>query len=393
MIDAWTGATGTSTMVRVERTASTSRMWGVRMEGQQPRRSGPARAISAIALTLTLVATACGGTGAAPAATAAAATAPAATAKPAPEKVIFLTDFLLWGWHSPIFAAKAQGFFAEQNLDVTIQAGKGSVDTGAQLGAGSVQFALIDISTALLALSKQADLKLVGVHLQQHPGSLLYIKERTTINSWKDIEGKKLGGARGDAYFVVLPGLMKGAGANPDKYSLVDIEPALTTGALISGQVDAIPGSAMTAPPRAAAAAKEKLTLARFSFADNGYKALGFSVAVNGKVLREKPDVVQRFVNAWAKATLWTLANRDKAVGDFLAANPDKQKDLETQSFIASEPMIKGDGTYFAFDPAKLKLNVDFVNTQYGSTLKVEDVYTNEFVQKLPAGYTQGKLQ
>jgi NitT/TauT family transport system substrate-binding protein len=364
------------------------------MEGQQPHRSGPARAISAIALTLTLVATACGGTGTAPSAgTAAPAAAATATPKPAPEKVILLTDFLLWGWHSPIFAAKAQGFFTEQNLDVTIQAGKGSVDGGAQIGAGSVQFSLIDISTALLAQSKGADFKLIGVHLQQHPGSLLYIKERTTINTWKDIEGKKLGGARGDAYFTVLPGLMKGAGANPDKYSLVDIEGALTTGALISGQVDAIPGSAMTAPPRAAAAAKEGLTLARFSFADNGYKALGFSVAVNGKVLREKPDVVQRFVNAWAKATLWTLANRDKAVGDFLAANPDKQKELETQSFTASEPMIKGDGTYFAFDPAKLKLNVDFVNAQYGSTLKIDDVYTNEFVQKLPAGYTQGKLQ
>lgn len=373
------------------------------MEPQHLRQSGPARAVTAIALVLALVATACAGTpattpaagAAAPAASAAvpaAATVAPATPKPAPEKVIFLTDFLLWGFHAPFFVAKAEGFFAEQNLDVTIQAGKGSVDTGAQLGAGSVQFAHIDISTALLALSKQADFKLVGVHLQQHPGSLLYIKERTTINTWKDIEGKKLGGARGDAYFTVLPGLMKGAGANPDKYSLIDIEGALTTGALISGQVDAIPGSAITAPPRAAAAAKEKLTLGRFSFADNGYKALGFAVAVNGKVLREKPDVVQRFVNAWAKATLWTLANPDKAVGDFLTANPDKQKDLETQSLDASKPMIKGDGTFFVFDPAKLKLNVDFVNTQYSSTLKVEDVYTNQFVDKLPGGYTQGKL-
>lgn len=309
------------------------------------------------------------------------------------ESVKFSTDFLLWGWHSPIFAAKAEGFFDEQNLDVSIEAGKGSVDVAAQLGAGAVDFALVDISTALVAMSKGADIRLVGVHLERHPGGLLFIKERTSITSWKDIEGKKIGGASGDAYFVVLPSLMTQNGADPSKYSIVTMEGSATTGALIAGQVDAIPGSPMTAPPRAAAAAKENLTLDRFSYADNGYDAVGFAIATTGAMVDQKPEVVQRFVNAWAKATLWSEQNVDKAVGDFLAANPDKQKDPETESLQASFPLIKAnDGTYFKFQPDRLKINVDDVNKNNNATLKIDDVYTNEFVDKLPSGYTEGKL-
>jgi NitT/TauT family transport system substrate-binding protein len=341
-----------------------------------------------VATAVALVLSACGGTSAptqAPGAT--------ATPKPPPDKVTFLTDFLLWGWHAPYFSAKAEGFFAEQNLDVTITAGKGSVDTGTQLGAGSAQLGLIDVSTALLGISKGQDVKLIGIHLQRHPGGLLYIKERTSITSWKDIEGKKIGGARGDAYLVALPGLMRANGADPAKYTLVDIEAALTTGALISGQVQTIPGSVMTAPPRADAAKKEGLTLERFSFADNGYKAIGFAIAANGKIVKDNPDLVQRFVNAWGKAMVWAMANPDKAVGHFLAANPDKNKDQETRSFNESAPLIKGDGSFFVFDAARLKVNVDFVNEQYQAAVKVEEIHTNQFVQKLPASYLQGKLQ
>jgi len=352
------------------------------------------RSLLTVATTIALVLSACGGTSApspTPAATSTAGAAATATPKPAPDKVTFLTDFLLWGWHSPYFSAKAEGFFTEQNLDVTITAGKGSVDTGTQLGAGTAQFGLIDISTALLGISKGQDLKLIGVHLQSHPGGFLYIKERNSIKTWKDIEGKKIGGARGDAYLVALPGLMKANGSDPTKYTLVDIEAAATTGALIAGQVDAIPGSVMTAPPRADAAKKEGLTLERFSFADNGYKAVGFAIAANGKVIRDNPGLVQRFVNAWGKAMVWALANPDKAVANFLSANPEKNKDQETRSFNDSSSLIKGPASFFVFDPARVKVNVDFVNEQYQAGVKVDDVYTNQFVEKLPANYLQGK--
>ncbi|MGH2455907.1 MAG: ABC transporter substrate-binding protein [Candidatus Limnocylindria bacterium] len=308
--------------------------------------------------------------------------------------VRFSTDFLLWGWHSWAFAAGSEAIFEGQGLDVQIEAGQGSVNTAAQLAAGAVDFALLDISTAMVAMTQDADIVLVGVHMQRHPGGFLFIEERNSIETFDDLEGLSIGGASGDAYLVVLPELMEQNGADPAGYTLVTMEPAATTGALIADQVDAIPGSPMTAPPRAAAAAAEGLTLGRFSYADNGYEAVGFAIATNGDTYRDRPEVVQRFVNAWAESVLWSLDNPDEAVDAFIAANPDKQLDPERESWDnASELLAGADGQYFSFDAERMQINIDFVNSQEGSELSADDgFFTNEFVDQLPDGYTDGAL-
>jgi len=308
--------------------------------------------------------------------------------------ITFSTDFLLWGWHSWVFAAEPNGSFEEQGLNVQVEAGQGSVNSAAQLAAGAVDFALLDISTAMVAMTQEADIVLVGVHMQRHPGGFLFIEERNSIESFDDLEGLSIGGASGDAYLVVLPELMEQNGADPAGYTLVTMEPAATTGALIADQVDAIPGSPMTAPPRAAAAAAEGLTLGRFSYADNGYEAVGFAIATNGETYRERPDVVQRFVNAWAQSVLWSLENPEDAVQAFIDANPDKQLDPERESWDnASELLSAADGQYFSFDADRMQINIDFVNSQEGTDLSADDgFFTNEFVDQLPEGYASGEL-
>lgn len=311
-----------------------------------------------------------------------------------PVDVRLSTDFLLWGWHSWMFAGEEQGFFEEQALNVQIEAGQGSVNVSSQLAAGTVDFALLDISTAMVAMTQDAGIVLVGVHMQRHPGGFLFIEERTSIETFQDLEGLRIGGASGDAYLVVLPELMEENGADPDAYELVTMEPAATTGALIADQVDAIPGSPMTAPPRAAAAAAEGLTLGRFSYADSGYEAVGFAIATNTETYEQRPEVVQRFVNAWAKSVLWSLDNPDEAVQAFIDANPDKQLDPERESWDnASELLPDSDAQYFVFDPDRMQVNIDFVNNQQGSDLSADEgFFTNEFVEQLPDGYIEGEL-
>ena len=75
-----------------------------------------------------------------------------------------LTDYLLYGWHSPLFAGKAQGFYSDEGNDLTIVAGKGSADGSTKVAAGAAQFGQLDAVSALTAISKGADLKLVDVY-------------------------------------------------------------------------------------------------------------------------------------------------------------------------------------------------------------------------------------
>jgi NitT/TauT family transport system substrate-binding protein len=376
------------------------------MELRGRSRSRPDRWL-ALAATVSLVLAACAG-GGTPTSTPAGATAGAtgtpgatgggatagtspATSAGAETAVTFITDFLLWGWHSPYFAGDAEGLFADEGLDVTIQGGQGSVNTATQLATGTVDFGLIDVSTALKAMSEGANFKLIGVHLERYPGGFLFIEERNSIADWPDFEGLTIGGSPNDAYFTALPGLMEQNGADPDLYTLVEMEPAATTGALVADTVDAIPGSAMTAPPRRAAAAEEDLTLGRFGFADHGFDAVGFAIATTTDHYDNDKELVQRFVNAWAASMLWALDNRDAAVDHFVAANPEKNRDLERESLEAGAELTPLEGSYFTFDPERMDYTIDFVNETYGTTFDGSDSYTNEFVDALPDGYTEGE--
>lgn len=358
-------------------------------------RSAPRRSV--LAVLAALVIGACSGTAATPVPTTGgtpSGSQPAGTEGPGQlQEASVITDFLLWGWHSPFFAGVDQGFFEDEGVDLTIRDGKGSVDTATQLATGNVDFGLIDISTALKAMSEGADFKLIGVHLQRYPGGFLYIDERTPITDWSDFEGIRIGGTPADAYFTALPGLMRENGADPEAFELVEMEAAATTGALIAGQVDAIPGSAMTAPPRRAAAAEEDLTLGRFGFADNGFDGVGFAVATTTELYENDKELVQSFVDAWAKSTLWAMENGDAAVEAFVAANPEKSFDLERQSFEESAALIPYDeSTYFEFDGERMTFTIDFVNETYGVDFDGSTAYTNEFVDELPEGYTEGEL-
>lgn len=360
--------------------------------------SRPARRVGILAIATALALAAC--TGAAPTQAPAAGGSPTGS-QPAGSRDVgetqqasVITDFLLWGWHSPFFAGADEGFFADEGIDLTIRDGKGSVDTATQLASGNVDFGLIDISTALKAMSEGADFKLIGVHLQRYPGGFLYIEERTPVTSWSDFEDIKIGGTPADAYLTALPGLMRENGADPDAVDLVEMEAAATTGALIAGQVDAIPGSAMTAPPRRAAAAEEDLTLGRFGFADNGFDGVGFAIATTTEHYENDKELVQSFVDAWAKSTLWSLQNRDAAVEAFVAANPEKSFDLERQSFEESAALIPYDeSSYFVFDEDRMTFTIDFVNETYGVNFDGSEAFTNEFVEQLPDGYLEGSLE
>ncbi len=359
----------------------------------------PRRTILALAGAIAIIATACGGSASpspSPAGTATRSAAATATATPKPpaDNVTMLTDFLLFGWHSPLFAGKAEGFYTEQNINVTIEAGKGSADGATKVAAGTAQFGQLDATSALTAIGKGADLVLIGAYFKKYPGGMCFIQEKKQIKAWKDMEGLKIGAAAGDAYMVALPSLMTQFGADYKKVNVITMDAAATTPALVSGQVDGTPCGLPTFPSRASAAEKQNLHMNYFLFGDNGFDALGFVLVTSGKLAKQNPDLVQRVTNAWAKSAVWSLANQDKAVADFLAANRDKDKAAETSSFTGVKPLIKGSAsTYFVFDTAQVQKTVDFVNQAYSVSLKVSDVYTNQFVDKLPSSYKQGALQ
>ncbi len=319
-------------------------------------------------------------------------TSQGSTAAGPPDNIKVLLDFLPQGYHSAFYAGVAEGFFKTSNINATILPGAGSADGAVKIASGAADFGFIDATAALVAMSKGADIKFVAMSYYDNPGGLIYVDGQTTINSFKDVEGLRVGAAAGDAYMVALPGLMKNAGADFSKVKVITMAPANTTPALLTKQIDATPVGLMAYAGRQATADAQHLKLDHFLFAKHGFQALGFMIVASGKTVTNNPDLVQRFVSAYAKSVIWSIANADKAVGDFVNANPDKVQAVELKNFQNAIPLEKGPKGYFVIDAARLQQTVDFTNQAYSVTVKADDTYSAKFTDKLPSNLKQGKL-
>lgn len=360
--------------------------------------------IGAVLAGAALVLAACGGTpetttspgatvgGSTPDATSTPVSATPSEAPVTQSDVTFLMDFLASGWHAPAYAGVAQGFFEEEGFEVTVQPGQGSVDGATKVAANAAQFAQIDSVSAMNAIAEGGDLLLVGVIDQEFPGGLCYISERQTIDDFGDLMGLRIGSSEGDAYMVPLPGLVEEAGHDPAGYEHIVMTPATYTGALISDQIDAYACSRATFIPGSDAVASEGLTLEMFRYVDTGFGPIGHALVVHGELAREDPDLVQRFVNAWANSHVWAWANPEAAMDDFLSAEPTVDRDLAMRAFLDRQESYAAGDEFFTFDTEKLEATVEFINTAYGADLNPEDVYTPQFVDALPEDVRQGEL-
>src|SRR5690606_18471697 len=133
----------------------------------------------------------------------------------AKDKVNLLLNWVPTADHSPYYYAKAQGWYEQAGLDVSIESGKGSGVSAQRVGAGNTEFAIADMATALVAKSKGADLVAVMTVYANSPQGFYWLKS-SGITGPKDLPGKKLGNPSGDASRVMWPAFAKQVGIATD---------------------------------------------------------------------------------------------------------------------------------------------------------------------------------
>src|ERR1044072_6374687 len=105
------------------------------------------RAVALLAAALALAGIAgCGGSGAEPG---------------VPKGATLVLDFIPNAVHSGIYAAAAEGFYREADVDLKVQAPGESTDAPKLLGAGRVAFAILDIHD--LGIAREQGIPIVGV--------------------------------------------------------------------------------------------------------------------------------------------------------------------------------------------------------------------------------------
>src|SRR3954454_15739070 len=266
------------------------------------------RAVALLASALALVGVAgCGGSGAEPG---------------APKGATLVLDFVPNAVHSGIYAAAAEGFYRDAGVDLKVQPPGESTDAPKLLGAGKVDFAILDIHD--LGIAREKGIPLVGVMpIVQRPLAAVIARADTGVRSPRDLEGRRGGVSGLPSDEAVVDSEVEADGGDPAKVDEVTIG-FTAVPSLAAAKVDAATGFW-----NAEAVALRRQGVPTRVFKVNEFGAPPYPELVlctSEKLLKSDPDLVDAVVSATRRGYELTEQRPEEALSDLLAADPSLER-------------------------------------------------------------------
>ncbi len=250
-----------------------------------------------------------------PSAAAQATAAPAGGAPPPAtlEKMSFRLDFLPAGFHTPFFVAHEQGWYRDQGLDVEIGGSNGSSQAATLVATGNATAAIVDGGAIVRAIASGQPIKCVALCLAKTPLGYA-VPDDVNVRTPKDLEGKTYGALTSGAAYQLWPLFAATNGIDTSKITTVNLDAAGIVPALLQRRVDFVDAIAGRLDLFMAEGGRPGRTLL---LADYGIEYLGHGLVANVQTIREKPDLVRRFLEATRRGFEFTRTNPDDALEIF----------------------------------------------------------------------------
>jgi NitT/TauT family transport system substrate-binding protein len=312
----------------------------------------------------------------------------AAASSPLPvraaEDVSLILNWYLGGLHAPFYLGKERGFYEEEEINLTIQEGRGSAVAAQVVAAGDVDFGMSDAGSLMLAVAKGLPIKAVMSLLNTSGFGVISLAE-TGIESAKDLEGKRLAVSPGDALTQLFPAVIAANDLDESKIELVFMDPPAKPVAVMEGRADALLGGIDDQFFLIEAQGHEPSTL---RFADLRVNTVGITVHTQESTIAERPGLVERFVRASVRS--WEAGREDPeaAVDAALKVKPDldrestlKQLKVDLDLLFSPNTESRGIGYGAPEDWEHTKeLLTQYRDLQTGR--EATSCYTNEFLPK-----------
>ncbi|HLX27183.1 MAG TPA: ABC transporter substrate-binding protein [Casimicrobiaceae bacterium] len=241
----------------------------------------------------------------------------------AADDVSIQLDWLVRGDHAMFFVARDNGYFKEQGINITvIRKGTGSTDALKLVANGNADFGFADLPTLLVGRSQHLPVVALVAVNQESPLAMISIKSKHPMSKPADMKGMNIGVHPSGSTYVFLKSFFAKNGLNLADFKQSTVAPPYEN-MLLLGRVDVVPGYIDAEVPELEAHAGGPGSLSILLGSDYGYDAYGSGVFTAEKTIAEKPDLVQRFVNAYMKAFAFTIENPQQAVDIVVKANPE----------------------------------------------------------------------
>jgi NitT/TauT family transport system substrate-binding protein len=304
------------------------------------------------------------------------------------DKVIFALDFVPYGTHALFWPGVDQGLYEKSGIAVTIQRGYGSGDTAKRVDVGTAVFGFADSGASLVAISKGATIKIIGMIHQHPPHGIVTLKDRGIARP-TDLQGRNIGSSAGDANRVLFPVFAERAGFDPEKVNWVTMGPESYLPSLLAGRVDAATAFQTDLPRFIAAARKDGREIHFLAYRDAGFDIYSSGLITSRKVISENADLVKRFVSATYRSVQWAIDNPDAAIRILTKYNPELRPELEREALntaiglFGARRQSARETALGVIDRTKMEATIaTLVKFMKIPSVNPDDAFTNEFVGK-----------
>jgi NitT/TauT family transport system substrate-binding protein len=215
--------------------------------------------------------------------------------------------FSAWpGWF-PWEVAKENGFFEKEGVNVDLKFFEGYLDSLNALAAGQLDANTQTLNDTISSVAGGADEVIVLVN--DHSTGNDQIIVGPDIKSAADLKGKKVAAEQGTVdHYLLLLGLQK-AGLSPADIDFQPLETGAAAAAFASGRLDGVGVFApFTTQALTRSGSHALFTSAEFP------DAIPDHLVVSKKLMKDRPDDVQKLVTVWFETIDWIKGNHDAAV-------------------------------------------------------------------------------
>ncbi|MEZ5667539.1 MAG: ABC transporter substrate-binding protein [Alphaproteobacteria bacterium] len=300
----------------------------------------------------------------------------------------FTLDWRYQGPTAAYLVAADKGYFEEEGLDVTIDAGNGSAGAVTRVASGAYQMGMADINAVVNFVVENPDQDIKAVYmLYDAPPFSVFTLKTSGIETPADMEGRSLGAPVFDASYQLFPAFAAETGIDESKVERINMDVPLRETMLATGEVDMISGHFFSSmlDLRAKGVAEEDVRY--FLYADYGMDFYGNAVIASGDFIAEHPDAIAAFLRALARGWQDVIADPAAAMDSVVARDPlvDPALELERlhlaldKNVMTPFVMEHGMGTIV---PERMASAIDQLAIAYGFTDKptVDQIWTDAFL-------------
>lgn len=242
----------------------------------------------------------------------------------------FALDWKFEGPAAPYFAAIDNGYFSERGLNVTVEAGNGSLDAIPKVATGAFPVGTADINSLIRFLDQNPDAPVTAVMMiYDKPPFAIIGRASLGIEGPASLEGRTLGAPPPDGAWAQFPIF---AAENGLDMSTITVEPVgfpTREPMLAEGAVDAITGFSFTSYLNTARLGIPEDDLVTILMADYGVDLYGNVIIVNTDFAEENPDVIPEFLAAVAEGWAVSIADPEAVIPMLIERNPAADPELE----------------------------------------------------------------